>query len=297
MKSWQAWLPLSLTLLSVGAHAAELGAVTLLEGGAKLLRGATWYKVVTGTRVEESDILDVGERGQAQVEFAAGGIANFVGPATIYFAPPPPKAKDSPIALVVAAGWMKVVSKPPGLQLRTPAFNVTVGDAIVVLHLTRTVSELFVEHGDGRMVEIAANGADGPPHDLKRGEYWTRNASGALSTQSRAPKIFVDQMPRHFIDPLHALAGRLKSPPTPVIDHEITFAEAEPWLAGRDRAVFERRFISRLRDPSFRREVMPVAARYPTWDRILNPEKYEPKKTAEKVEPKKAPATAPASAK
>ena len=51
MKSWQAWLPLSLTLFSIGAHAAELGVVTLLEGGARLLRGATWYKVVTGTRV------------------------------------------------------------------------------------------------------------------------------------------------------------------------------------------------------------------------------------------------------
>jgi hypothetical protein len=143
------------------------------------------------------------------------------------------------------------------------------------------------------MVEFAANGSDGPRHDFKRGDYWTKNASGALSTQSRAPKIFVDQMPRHFIDPLHALAGRLKSPPAPVVDHEITFAEAEPWLAGRDRAVFERRFTPRLRDPSFRKEVMPVAVRYPAWDRILNPQKYEPRKTADKVEPNKAPATAP----
>ena len=144
------------------------------------------------------------------------------------------------------------------------------------------------------MVELTEKGTDGPGHDLKRGEYWSRNASGTFGTQSRAPRIFVDQMPRHFIDPLHALVGRLKSPPTPVVDHEITFAEAEPWLAGRDRAVFERRFTSRLRDPVFRKEVMPVAARFPTWDRILNPEKYEPKKTADKGEPKKAPATAPA---
>ena len=75
------------------------------------------------------------------------------------------------------------------------------------------------------------------------------------------------------------LAGRLKSPPALVVDHEITYAEAEPWLAGRDRAVFERRFTSRLRDPAFRSAVMPNAARYPTWDRILNPQKYEPKKT------------------
>jgi hypothetical protein len=294
MKSWQAWLPLSLTLFSVGAHAAELGAVTLLEGSAKLLRGATWYKVVTGARVEESDILDVGERGQAQVEWVGGGILNFVGPGTIYLQPA--KGKGSPVPLAVSTGWMKVVAKPPGLQLRTAAFSVTVADSIVVLHVTKTVAEFFVEQGDGRMVEAAAKGADGPGHDFKRGEYWARNASGSFSTQSRAPKIFVDQMPRHFIDPLHALVGRLKSPPTLVVDHEITFAEAEPWLAGSDRAIFERRFTPRLRDPAFRKEVMPVAARYPTWDRILNPEKYEPKKTTDKVEPKKAPASASAPA-
>ena len=47
--------------------------------------------------------------------------------------------------------------------------------------------------------------------------------------------------------------------------------------------MFERRFTSRLRDPAFRSAVMPNAARYPSWDRILNPEKYEPKKTPDKV--------------
>ena len=302
MKRWQAWLPLSqawlplsLTLFSVGAHAAELGAVTLLEGSAKLLRGATWYKVVTGARVEESDILDFAEKTQAQVEFAGGGIINFVGPGTMYFAPAPPKAKGAPVPVVVPTGWMKVAAKPPGLQLRTTAFNVTIVDAIVVVHVAKAVAELFVEHGDGRMVEVTTKGTDGPGHDLKRGEYWARSGSGTFSTQARAPRAFVEQLPRHFIDQLHALAGRLKSPPTLAVDHEITFAEAEPWLAS-DRATFERRFTSRLRDPAFRSAVMPVAGRYPTWDRILNPEKYEPKKTTDKVEPRKPTAPAQASA-
>jgi hypothetical protein len=292
MKCWQAWLPLSLTLLSVGAHAAELGAVTLLEGNAKLLRGATWYKVVQGARVEESDILDVAERSQAQIEFVNGGIVNLVGPGIVYFAPA--KTKAAPVPLVVPSGWLKVVSKSPGMQLRAGSFNVTVADAIVVLNVTSTIVEFFVENGDGRLVEILPNGADGPAHDIKRGEYWTRTATGSVSSQSRAPRIFVDKMPRHFIDPLHELAGRLKSPPTLVVDHEITYAEAEPWLAGRDRAVFERRFTPRLRDPAFRSAVMPVAARYPTWDRILNPQKYEPKKTDmdKAADPKKAPAPA-----
>jgi hypothetical protein len=69
----------------------------------------------------------------------------------------------------------------------------------------------------------------------------------------------------------------IKSKPTLVVDHEITYAEAEPWLATRDRAVFEKRFAGRLRDPAFRSAAQPNLARYPMWDRMLNPEKYAPK--------------------
>ena len=74
-------------------------------------------------------------------------------------------------------------------------------------------------------------------------------------------------MPRNYIDPLPVLAARLKSKPALVVDHDITYAEAEPWLAGSDRAVFEKRFASRLRDPAFRKAVEPNVARYPSWDR------------------------------
>ena len=84
-------------------------------------------------------------------------------------------------------------------------------------------------------------------------------------------------MPRHFVDPLPALAAKLRSKPALAIDREISFAEAEPWIAGRDRAVFEKRFAGRLRDPAFRNAVLPHVARYPMWDRLLHPEKYVPK--------------------
>lgn len=288
MKSWLAWLPLSLTLVFVGPAAAEIGAVTLLEGSARVLRGGTWYKIATGTRLEEADILDLSERAQVQIEFAAGSIVNLVGTAVLYLAPG--KGKSAPIPLVVPNGWLKVVAKPPGLQVRTASFGVMAIDAIVVLRATKNTADFFVESGDVKLVEIAANGADGASRDVPRGEYATRSATGAFTSVARAPKVFVDAMPRHFIDPVYVLAAKLKSPPVLAVDHEITYAEAEPWLAGRDRAVFERRFTGRLRDPAFRSAVMPNAARYPTWDRILNPQKYEPKDDSKKNDPKKAPA-------
>jgi hypothetical protein len=124
---------------------------------------------------------------------------------------------------------------------------------------------------------LAANGADRAARDLKSGEYASKSATGALATGLRVPKVFIDAMPRHFVDALPTLADRIKTKPTLVVDHEITYAEAEPWLATRDRAVFEKRFASRLRDPAFRSAALPNLARYPMWDRMLNPEKYAPK--------------------
>jgi hypothetical protein len=141
---------------------------------------------------------------------------------------------------------------------------------------------VFVEAGSARIVEAA-----GATRDARRGEYWTKSGS-SLSSKPLAPKPFVDALPRNYIDPLPALASRIKSKPALVADHDITFAEAEPWLVGKDRAVFERRFAVRLRDPEFRRAVEPHVARYPMWDRILHPEKYAPKTDESKATAKEA---------
>jgi hypothetical protein len=275
MISRRAWLPLSLALFSLAANAAtEIGTVTLVEGNARLLRGTTWFKLIAGTRVEDGDIIEAADRAQAQVEFA-GTLASLAGPATVYLVPA--TAKLAPVVFALNLGWLKVAATPPGLRVRTAPFDVVVAEGVVVVHAQRPAVDFFVESGSGKLVESTPNGAGGPMRELKRGDYWTTAPAGTLATAPRAPKVFVDAMPRHFTDPLPTLAGKIKSKPTLVVDHEITYAEAEPWLAGRDRAVFERRFAGRLRDPVFRQAVEPNIARYPSWDRQLHPEKYAPK--------------------
>jgi hypothetical protein len=270
-----AWLPLSLTLLSVAAHAAtDVGVVTLVEGSARLLRGTTWFKLPAGARVEEGDIIEAADRAQAQVEFA-GTAVNLAGPGALYFVPA--ASRSMPLLLTLANGWLKVAAVSPGLRLRTAPADVVVTEAVMVVRVAAPAADFFVEAGSGRLIEATPTGADGPAHDLKRGEYWTRASSGAFTMAPRPSKAFVDGMPRHFTDGLPTLAARFKSKPNLTVDREITYAEAEPWLAGRDRAVFERRFASRLRDPAFRRAAEPNLARHPLWDRMLHPEKYAPR--------------------
>ena len=189
-------------------------------------------------------------------------------------------AKEGALALRMPMGFAKAAVKTPPVRLDLPDIDVIAADAIVVAHADP--AEVFVEAGSAKVVD-----AVGMARDAKRGEYWSKSGN-ALASKPLAPKPFVDALPRNYIDPLPALASRIKSKPVLVADHDITFAEAEPWLTGKDRAVFERRFVARLRDPAFRRAVEPHVARYPMWDRILHPEKYAPKTEDSKATAKEA---------
>jgi hypothetical protein len=263
-----------MALVSGGAGAAtEIGAITLVEGGARLLRGAVWYKLAPGVPAEEGDIVEALDRTQVQFELTGGTTVNLAGPGVVYAVP----GKGGPPLLSLREGWLKVAAKGAGVRVRTPALDVIVAEATVVLRAQGPLVELFIEAGAARLLQLTPSGGDGAARDAKRGEYWSKAAAGAFTTVPRAPRAFVDAMPRHFVDPLPTLKARIKGKPTLAVDHEITYAEAEPWLVGRDRAAFERRFASRLRDPVFRKAADANIARYPLWDRMLHPEKYVPK--------------------
>ena len=257
--------------------AADFGVVTLADPGSRVLRGATWYKVAPGVRVEDADIVDAGERAQLQIELRAGSILNVVGPATLQIVRT--STAGTPSVVTLQRGWVKAVAKPPGLRIQTPAANVVQADGVIVLRAS-TPPELFVESGTARLIEVGPNGAEGVAHEVKRGEHVTRSADERYAIAPGAPKAFVDAMPKHYVDALPTLAAKHKTATPPVVERDISYAEAQPWLAGRDRAAFERRFASRLRDPAFRRAVEPNVARYPMWDRMLHPDKYAPKQPA-----------------
>jgi hypothetical protein len=276
MKPFRPTLLVWLILVSAqGAHAGEFGIATLVEGDPLVLRGVTWFKLVPGAKMEGGDVIDAGARAQVQVEFAAGGAANLVGAGSLYL---PPTA--GPQTLSLRRGWLKVAAKSSEVRVRTTTAEITTTDAVLVLRTVGAPLELFVESGTARFTEFLPNGAVATARDVRRGEFWSKVADEPFAVQARAPKPFVDAMPRHFVDALPRLAGKLKAAPVLAADHDVTYAEAEPWLVGRDGAVFEKRFASRLRDPAFRKAVEPHVARYPTWDRMLHPEKYaaRPKK-------------------
>ena len=262
------------------AQAAERGIYTLVEGDARVLRGATWYTLAPGVRAEEGDVVDVGERAQAQLEFAQGGALNMQGPALAHAVALPASGDKAgaPVEIALERGWFKAAAAPKAraVRLRLPNATVDLDDAIAVVHGDAALAEVFLERGGARIAVPVARGKEAPPRNAKEGEFWRRAGDRAFSADERAPADFVAAMPRDLREALPALAGRYTGPaPVPAAAQPITFDEARPWLAGPMRRIFARRFMPRLSDPAFR--AAAAAHPIPEWDRILHPEKYRPK--------------------
>jgi hypothetical protein len=265
-----------LTAFALSAGAADGGLYTIAEGDARVLRGTTWYKLAPGTRVQEGDVVDLGERAGLQVELAGGITLNVAGPGTLLAALVPAAERKGVPESTLLNGWAKVAGGPaPGVRLRAPTATLEVADAIVVVAADPATTRFFVESGTLKVTAPVARGKEAPAREARAGELWSRTGERALSVDARALPAFVAAMPRGMRDPLPRLSARFKAaPPPPPPGAEVSFAEAEPWLAGPYRRAFVKRFTSRLADPSFRAGAEGRSAAYPEWDRLLHPEKY-----------------------
>ena len=264
-------------------HAADAGTFTIVEGTARVLRDTTWYKLVPGARFREGDILVATGSGQIQVELVAGGAFNLGAPGTLFVASVP-MAGDKLTGLVdmsLESGWLKLaVNAPPaGVRVKLDQSFVSATEAVVVMHATRGAMELYVESGVARLTDAESSRNKSPAvTDLKAGDFASQSSERPLTLERRAPTAFVAAIPRHLTDALPALAPKYKASKVQLVpEQEVTYAEAEPWLAGPYRKLFLKRFQSRLKDREFRAGVEARIARYPEWDRILHPEKYLPK--------------------
>ena len=256
MTAWRDWLPpLSLCFIAGAAQAVEVGVATLADAGTRVLRGATWYKLVPGAALEDGDIVAAGQKLHVQGEFAAGNVVSFAGEGSMYLT----TGKDGALLL-----------DGPGRR-RSRLWSSRRACACAPRRSRRASTKGSWSCVQARTARRSSSrrAAPGwptrarPPSCAKRSAASTGTSRRGASRPSRSrPSRSSTPCPRNFLDPLPVLAARIKSKPVLVVDHEVTYAEAEPWLA-RDRAVFEKRFVSRLRDPAFRKAVEPVRCAVP----------------------------------
>jgi hypothetical protein len=281
-----------LCFVSVLCYGTDAGTITVLDGGARLLRGATWYRLAEGVRVQDGDVVDASDRAQVQLELTSGNSVNVVGPASLYVVSAAVREGKQPSELYLPLGWVKLAAKPPAppVKLRTPLGVIDAGAAVAVVRANASAFEVFVESGSARVSEVGRSGPDAAPREVRGGDFVGRSADRPLAVGGGAPQPFVTAMPRHFMDTLPSRAEKYRTVRVELaVDRPISFAEAEPWLNGPYRRVFIKRLQPRLSDPTFRAAVGTNVQAYPEWGSVLTPPQPPPPQEAKAQPAEKAP--------
>jgi hypothetical protein len=275
--------------VSLAASAAEPPAVvTLLEsGGGALLRGTSRYALVEGARLQTGDIIEIGDKGLVEIEFA-DGIRLSLGPQARFYAgaivPRGPKGLGVS-DFYLLAGWTKFAGGKGSAPFRytTPLFGLGTVDAIGVMQVTAADASMFIETGEVNVVEGFAKASRDSPTRLRGGQFYARKPNQRGTIQPRPAPAFVAGMPRPYMDNLPSRVAKYKNrevPPRPAGD--LAYDDVEMWLkAPREiRRPVMQHFIRKANDPAFRQALVTNLRFHPEWDPILFPEKYEPKEPA-----------------
>lgn len=290
----------SIAVPTVGAAADLPAIVTLLEGQAVLLRGTARLAVAEGVRLQSGDIVEVGDKGVAQVEFADGMALSLGSGSRFYAASFAPRAAKAGTGsdFYLMRGWVKFATSKGASPFRvtTPVFGLAPGETTTVVHVGDTEGELFVEVGELRLAEGFVKATPTSPIRIKGGEFYARKAEQRGSIQLRPSPTFVGSMPRSFMDNLPARAAKWKDRDVqPRSLGEIAYGDIELWLKAPPeiRKVIMKPFVPKARDAEFRAALVANLKFHPEWDRILFPEKYKPKPPPEPVGPPTAARPAP----
>jgi hypothetical protein len=252
--------------------------LTLLEGSAGLVRGVTRYALAEGVRLQSGDIIEVGEKGLAEIEFPDGA-AIALGAGTRMLALSMPRGKTAAGDCYVMRGVLKVsgVNKAARLRISTPALTLQPLEGASVLIVRDGDGSVFIESGGARLVAAPAT------LSLKTGDFFARKAGQKGAVAPRPSQEFIAAMPKAFFDPLPSRMARYKDREVqPKRIDDVSYADVEAWLKSPPsiRRPLMARFEPRASDPKFRASLEANLRFHPEWDPILYPEKYEPKETA-----------------
>jgi hypothetical protein len=272
------WACALLAFPMVAVAAEPAATITLLEGQSGLVRGVTRYALAEGVRLQSGDIIEVSEKGLAEIEFPDGA-AIALGPEARMLALAMPRGKPSVGDFHVMRGALKVsgVSKAARLRISTPVFSLQPVEGVSVVVLGSGEGSVFVESGAARVVVAAAT------QSLKSGEFFARKDGQKGAVSQRPSKEFMAAMPKAFFDPLPSRMARYKERETqPRRVDEVSYADVEAWLKAPPavRRPLVARFEPRASDPKFRASLEANLRFHPEWDPVLYPEKYEQKETA-----------------
>lgn len=278
------WWTFAFLVCSPVALAADPAAtLTLLEGPAVLVRGVARYALAEGVRLQSGDIVEVGGKGLAQIEFPDGA-ALALGAGTRMLAVSMPRGNAASGNFYVTQGALKIagVRKDARLRFVTPVFTLQPAEGVAVVLVSGGEGSIFVESGETRLDGPPGKGAATVSVRLKSGDFFTLKPGQKGAVAPRPSPAFIGALPKAFLDTLPSRMARYKEREVQPRQPELaTYAEVETWLKGPPdiRRPMVKRFEQRADDPAFRAALVANLRFHPEWDPVLYPEKYEKPET------------------
>lgn len=243
---------------------AQNAVISHAEQPSRLIRKTTVHLAPAGVRLLPGDIVESGAK-PVQIEWP-NGVRLALGPASSVQVG---DAGGVPSASLLR-GWGKFATAPAGKQLAVDAglLSLRAAAASGIVHLAPDRAELFVESGS---VPVSDTGPGAMRSvTVGREQYAARPNARPLEVAPRAPRLFVEQLPRAFLDPLVAVAARAPaSAPTP--QRQVASADIAAW-GDAGPAVRKRlagQFAPRLLDATFRNQAEDLLAAFPEWREAL----------------------------
>jgi hypothetical protein len=278
-----AWAMLALPLAAPAAEPAP-PVLTLLEGTATLVRGVMRHALAEGVRLQSGDILETGEASLAEMEFADGA-ALTLGPEARMLAASLPLAGAARGDFYFPQGAAKLgrVKADARLRVVTPFGTVQPAEGAAVLRVSGSGMQVFAESGPVAITGQARRGVPAETLRLRTGEFFSGKSVQRAGLRPRPTPEFIAALPKLFLDPLPSRLARVKDRSAqPRQLDVVAYAAVETWLKApyAFRRPMPARFRALADDPAFRAALIANMRFHPEWDRVLFPEKYEPKEPA-----------------
>ena len=223
-----------------------------------------------GVRLQPGDIVEVAQ-GLVLLEHANGVAVGLASGTRVMLLPRQPPVP----ALFVLTGWVKSRSPSAAAAVRVESMpgGSTTADAVSVIQMSGGEEDVFAESGSVTLDPV-------PPLTLQAGEFCSRRAGQKPVAAARPPRVFIDALPRPFLDPLLTRLARFAGRQVPLgTSQSFTYPDVEPGLRAAPpvRRILVSAWASKAAEPAFRRALLANLSHHPEWDRVLFPDKDETK--------------------
>jgi hypothetical protein len=272
---------IAMMLVGLPAQAEPVGVVTILEGDATTIRGLSQFALAEGVRLSSNDLVETGKSTFLRIEFTDGAIVD-LGPATRVQVNRPSLNKNDRPTLYLLSGLVKVtaarLNAGAKASVASPQFDAVGLDGESIEQVQGAGGAVFAETGPVRVLDHSRSAA--APIQLKSGDFLALRVGEPPKVEGRPALDFVSALPRQFQDSLPSRLTRFSAREVPAkLLGAFTYAEVEAWVDAEP--TIRRRFVHdwavKADDEVFRQHLEAKLARHPEWERVLYPERFEPK--------------------